>query len=96
MHELMEMPTTSSSQKLDPRRPLLMGIFRALNSSGAPWCIVHGYENFDEPIPADIDCLLGRDLNPRRLAELLKSLIEREECHLGLCRFSVLVIFVSG
>src|SRR5439155_5855151 len=62
MHELMEMPTISTSPKADPRRALLAGIFRALNSSGAPWCIVHGYEKFDEQVPADVDCLLGREL----------------------------------
>jgi thymidylate kinase len=73
MRELMEMPTTSPTiPPADPRRALLAGIFRALNDSGALWCIVHGYEKFADEIPLDVDCLLGKELPPQRLAELLK------------------------
>ena len=74
MREVMDMPTTSTAQApADPRRALLAGIFRALNDSGAPWCIVHGYETFADEVPTDIDCILGKELPPDRLAELLKS-----------------------
>ncbi len=71
MRELMEMPI--AAPVADPRRKLLVGIFRALNDSGAPWCIVHGYEKLADEVPTDIDCLLGAELTPRKLAELLKS-----------------------
>ena len=73
MRELMEMPTTTTQPMRDPRRELLAGIFRALNSSGAPWCIVHGYERFAQEVPTDVDCLISRDLSPQKLAKLLKS-----------------------
>ena len=75
MRELMEMPTTPTqpAPARDPRRELLAGIFRALNASGAPWCIVHGYDKFADHIPTDIDCLIGRDLPPQKLAKLLKA-----------------------
>ena len=71
MCELMEMPIAAPDA--DPRRKLLAGIFRALNDSGVPWCIVHGYEKFADEAPTDIDCLLGAELTPRKLAELFKS-----------------------
>ncbi|HEX3359065.1 MAG TPA: hypothetical protein VHS31_18945, partial [Tepidisphaeraceae bacterium] len=71
MCELIDMPKVE--RRIDPRRQLLAGIFRALNDSGVPWCIPHGYEKFTEETPADIDCILARELTPKRLAELLHS-----------------------
>jgi thymidylate kinase len=77
MRELMEMPTPTpqapANPAADPRRPLLAGIFRALESSGAPWCVVHGYEKFVQEVPTDVDVLLSRELSPTKLAKLLKS-----------------------
>jgi thymidylate kinase len=58
---------------IDPRRQLLARVFAALNESGVPWCIAHGYENFAQEIPVDIDIIAGRELTPARLWELLKS-----------------------
>src|SRR5207244_471249 len=72
MRELMEMPATAHA-RTDPRRQLLAGIFRALNESGVPWCIVHGYEQFSTEVPTDVDVLLGAQLPPARLAKLLNS-----------------------
>jgi thymidylate kinase len=70
MCELIDMPNTVE-RRIDPRRQMLAGIFRALNESGVAWCIAHGYEQFADETPTDIDCIVGRELTPKRLAELL-------------------------
>ena len=72
MSQLVELPVRKIDA-IDPRRQLLARVFAALNDSGVPWCIAHGYENFAQEIPVDIDIILGRELNPPRLWELLKS-----------------------
>jgi thymidylate kinase len=71
MRDLMELPADPAAKPDEPRRALLAGIFRALNDSGAAWSITHGYEQFDDSIPTDIDILLGRELSPEKLARLL-------------------------
>jgi thymidylate kinase len=69
----MEMPVAEVPQTTDPRRALLGRVFAALNSSGARWCIAHGYEKYADEIPVDIDCILDRSLTPQKLAELLHA-----------------------
>ena len=65
----MEMPIAEVPQSADPRRALLGRIFAALNSSGAPWCIAHGYEKYADEIPVDIDCILDRSLDSTEAGE---------------------------
>jgi thymidylate kinase len=70
--ELIDIPVPKIAA-IDPRRQLLARVFAMLNESGAPWCIAHGYEQFEREIPVDIDLILARELTPARLAQLLKS-----------------------
>ena len=73
MRELMEMPTPQVSQAADPRRALLTRVFAVLNSTGARWCIAHGYEKYTTETPVDIDCVLDRALTPQKLAGLRET-----------------------
>lgn len=73
MRELMDMPIAEEPSVDDPRRALLCRVFAALNASGAPWCITHGYEQYSDEIPVDIDCILDKSLTPKKLAQLLHS-----------------------
>jgi thymidylate kinase len=48
-----------------------------LNSSRAPYCILHGYVGFPDRVDSDVDCILSAELLPRGLPRLLSRHRER-------------------
>jgi len=55
----------------DPAAGLLARVFQLFDREGIPYCVLHGYERLHQEVTSDIDCLLDRNIKPRRLLELL-------------------------
>src|SRR5215213_9058520 len=65
-------PRTSSAA-LDPAGELLTRVFDVLDRDGLPYCVTHAYTNFPDRVESDVDCLMPREMLPRRLSELLRQ-----------------------
>jgi thymidylate kinase len=52
---------------------LLRSVFELLNSSGVPYCILHGYQEYPTNVVSDVDCIVPAESLPRQLAMLLRA-----------------------
>lgn len=57
----------------EPAGALLARVFALLEQEEVPFCVLHGYENLPQHVQSDVDCLIARDMLPRRLAQLISS-----------------------
>ncbi len=53
------------------RGALLMKLFNALDQAGLPYCVLHGYQDYPQAVPSDVDCLVDESLVQGKLARLL-------------------------
>ena len=63
----------SSSTPLDPAGELLTRVFDVLDRDGLPYCVTHAYAHLPHRVESDVDCLMPREMLPRRLSELLRQ-----------------------
>jgi thymidylate kinase len=56
---------------------MLRGLLDLLNSSGVPYCILHGYVGFPDRVTSDVDCLVPAEFLPAGIARLLAGQRDR-------------------
>ena len=66
----MPAPTATT---LEAAGGMLSRVFEVLDRDGLPFCVTHAYENFPVHIEHDVDCVVPREMLPRRLGDLLKQ-----------------------
>jgi thymidylate kinase len=49
---------------------ILLGVFEALDRTGIPYCVLHGYESYPRQVTSDVDCMVSANLRPDQLAVL--------------------------
>ncbi|MEA2710835.1 MAG: hypothetical protein QOF78_3436 [Phycisphaerales bacterium] len=64
---------TSALPPLEPAGEMLHHIFDVLDREGLAYCVTHAYHAFPQHIESDVDCVVPREMLPRRLGELLKQ-----------------------
>jgi len=68
--------TTSAAPSAPPLPPdgeMLRRVFEVLDRDGLAYCVTHAYQNFPQHVEHDVDCVVPREMLPRRLGELLKQ-----------------------
>ena len=56
----------------DPAGQLLARVFDVFDREGLPYCVTHAYADLPQRVASDVDCLMPRDMLPRRVADLLR------------------------
>ena len=49
---------------------ILLRVFETLDRAGVPYCVLHGYEDYPEKIPSDVDCMVSAEVRSEHLAAL--------------------------
>ena len=68
-----ETTATEPSSTLPPDGEMLRRVFDVLDRDGLAYCVTHAYAHFPQHIAHDVDCVVPREMLPRRLGELLKQ-----------------------
>lgn len=50
---------------------LLLRVFEALDRAKIPYCVLHGYEEYPESVPSDVDCIMPEGALPAQLHSVL-------------------------
>jgi thymidylate kinase len=63
----------SPRSALQPDGEMLRRVFEVLDRDGLAYCVTHAYAQFPQHVEHDVDCVVPREMLPRRLGELLKN-----------------------
>ncbi|HET6248021.1 MAG TPA: hypothetical protein VFE47_10020 [Tepidisphaeraceae bacterium] len=59
-----------------PKGELLLRVLDLLDREEIPYCLLHGYDQYPQNIPGDVDCLIPQSFMPGRLAKVLHAFRE--------------------
>ena len=85
------MPRPNDPGQSDGPGRILLRVFETLDSTGIPYCVLHGYERYPR-IKSDVDCIIDPKISPRQLLMLLQHKSERIGAEAVHCRGYYIVL----
>jgi thymidylate kinase len=68
-----EMDAAPADAQLAARGAMLSRVFRVFEREGLAYCVLHGHQNLPSRVSGDVDMLIGREMLPRRLHDMLRT-----------------------
>lgn len=68
---LLSPPIETAVADRSKQGELLLRVFEALDRAQLPYCVLHGYEQYPEHVPSDVDCIMPASALPEQLYAVL-------------------------